>query len=384
MTRRRLALRIVVTSAVSIAAVVAVATVIPVDSRSIERALFVLVTAAYLLVGLLLIERRPRDPIGPIVFAMGLLTWFYVLADVYITRSGLRGADVMAWAVSLLDAPLFVLVSMVFLFFPDGHLPSTRWRPLLVVDIALLAVVMSGTATAPGVFLFYPQFQNPFAVEGFPDVVWPAYIALLLSVAASALSLVGRWRGADAVARAQLKWVASSAVLIAAVMVSYGIVIGPGQYSAAFDAAVSFAIGFFPVAIGIAILRYRLFEIDRIVSRTIAYVVVTAILVTAYAGIILSLQGPIGSLTGGDTIPVAISTLVVAALFQPLRRRVQSLVDRRFDRARFDAERTTSAFADRLREDVDIESVTLDLRATVHGALRPERQGLWLRGVDAR
>lgn len=384
MTGRRVGLRIVVASAVTMAAVAAIAAAVPVDSRSIERVLFVLVTAAYLLVGLLLIERRPRSPIGPIVFAMGLLTWFYVLADVYITRWGLRGADVLAWAVSLLDAPLFVLVSMVFLFFPDGHLPSRRWRTLLVVDVALLAVVMTGTATAPGVFLFYPQLENPFAVEGFPDVVWPAYLALLVSVAASAMSLVGRWRGADPVARAQLKWVASSAVLIAVVMGSYGIVIGPGQYSAAFDAAVSFAIGFFPVAVGVAILRYRLFEIDRIVSRTIAYVVVTALLVASYAAIILLLQGLLGSLTGGDTIPVAISTLVVAALFQPLRRRVQSLVDRRFDRARFDAERTTSAFAERLREDVDIESVTTDLRSTVHGALRPTSQGLWLRGMDAR
>jgi hypothetical protein len=376
-------LRILVGGAVASSAVAAILAVGPLDSRAVERVFFVGVIAAYLLVGLVLIERRRGNPLGPLVLTMGLLTWFYVVADVYITRPGPPpGAIVAAWAVGLLDAPLFVLVSLVFMVFPDGRLPSRRWRALLGLDVVLLAVVVTGTAVAPGQFLFYPQFVNPFAVEGVPDIVWPAYLTLLVSVALSALSLVGRWRGAGPVERAQLKWVASSAVVIAAVMGSYGIVVGPGDYSAFFDALVSFALGFFPIAIGIAILRYRLFEIDRLVSRTIAYVVITAALVASYALVILLLQGPLGAVTSGDTIPVAISTLVVAALFQPLRRRVQSVVDRRFDRARFDAERTSSAFSERLREDVDIESVTSDLRSTVRSAIAPSTVGLWLRGSD--
>ncbi len=373
-------IRIVIAGAVASAGVASIVAAVPVDSRAVERFFFVGVIAAYLLVGLVLIERRPGNYLGPIVFTMGLLTWSYVLADVYITRPGpLPGAAVAAWAVSLLDAPLFILVSLVFLLFPDGRLPSRRWRALLGLDLVLLVIVATGTAAAPGPFLFYPQFDNPFAVQGFLDIVSPAYLTLLVSVALSALSLVGRWRGAGPVQRAQLKWVASSAVVIAAVMASYGVVVGPGDYSAFFDVLVSFAIGLFPITIGIAILRYRLFEIDRLVSRTIAYVVVTAVLVAAYAGVILLLQGPLGTVTGGDTIPVAVSTLVVAALFQPLRRRVHSLIDRRFDRARFDSERTSASFAERLRRDVDIESVTADLRATVQGALHPTRQGLWIR-----
>ena len=381
--RRNWPVRIFVVAAVASAGVAAVLGAEPVDSRAVERVFFVGVVAAYLLVGLVLIERRRGNPLGPLIFTMGLLTWFYVLADIYITRSGPPpGAIVAAWAVGLLDAPLFVLVSLVFLVFPDGRLPSRRWRALLGLNIALLVVVVSGTAVAPGHFLFYPQFENPFAVEGVPEIVGAAYLTLLVSVAMSALSLVSRWREAGAVERAQLKWVASSAVVIAAVMGSYGIVVGPGDYSAFFDALVSFAIGFFPIAIGIAILRYRLFEIDRLVSRTIAYVVVTAVLVASYAAVILLLQGPLGTVTGGDTIPVAISTLVVAALFQPLRRQVQSVVDRRFDRARFDAEHTSAAFAERLREDVDIESVTTDLRATVRISIAPSSVGLWLRGSD--
>jgi hypothetical protein len=170
--------------------------------------------------------------------------------------------------------------------------------------------------------------------------------------------------------------------VIALTMGGYATVFGPGTFNDIADLAIGFAFAFFPIAIGIAILRYRLFEIDRLVSRTIAYVVITAVLVAAYASVILLLQGPLGTVTGGDTIPVAISTLVVAALFQPLRRRVQSIVDRRFDRARFDAERTSSAFSERLRKDVDIESVTSDLRATVRSAIAPSTVGLWLRGSD--
>jgi hypothetical protein len=203
---------------------------------------------------------------------------------------------------------------------------------------------------------------------------------LIGSVVLSALSLIGRWRRGGPLERAQLKWVAAAAVLVAMAMGGYAFLIGPGKFNDIADLTMAFAFGFFPIAIGVAILRYRLFEIDRLVSRTIAYGVISAILVSVYGGVVLLLQGPLGSVIGGDTIPVAVSTLVVAALFQPLRRGVQSVVDRRFDRARFDAEQTSAAFAERLRGDVDIESVTRDLGTTVHGALRPTHQGLWIRG----
>ena len=131
-----------------------------------------------------------------------------------------------------------------------------------------------------------------------------------------------------------------------------------------------------------AILRYRLYEIDRIVSRTIAYVVISAVLVAAYVGMVIVIGGPLGDATGGDTIAVALSTLAVAALFQPLRRRVQAIVDRRFDRARIDADRTTAEFSERLRSEMDIETVTTDLRKTVHATVRPARLGVWLRGAE--
>ena len=139
-----------------------------------------------------------------------------------------------------------------------------------------------------------------------------------------------------------------------------------------------------PIAVVVAVLRYRLLEIDRIISRTIAYVVITTALVAAYAGLVVVIGGPLAGVTGGDTISVALSTLVVAALFQPLRQRVQTIVDRRFDRARFDTDRTTAAFSERLRYEVDIVAVGADLQDTVRDAIQPVRLGLWLRPATDR
>ena len=133
------------------------------------------------------------------------------------------------------------------------------------------------------------------------------------------------------------------------------------------------------MAIGIAIVRYRLYEIDRLISRGISYAIVSVLLVAAYAISVLVLQGPLGGLVGEDTITVAVSTLIVASLFQPIRRRVQRVVDRRFDRARVDGERTIDAFGERLRDEVDIDALVRDLGLTIDQAVRPARQGLWLR-----
>ena len=142
------------------------------------------------------------------------------------------------------------------------------------------------------------------------------------------------------------------------------------------------AVSVIPVSIGIAMLRYRLYELDRLVSRTIAYAVVTGLLVATYAGLILLLEGPLGSAAGGETIPVALSTLAVAALFAPVRRWVQRVVDRRFDRARYDAERTALAFSERLRDEVDLSTVTTDLHSTVRLAMAPTAMHVWLREAE--
>ncbi len=347
---------------------------------------YVGVASAWLVVGGLVLERLPGHAIGRVMLGFGTMMAAYVVSDVLIARDPTAPiAAVLAWLVGQLDGPLFLAVALLFLFFPTGLPPSPRWRILVWVDVIMAIGVTIGSAFRPGPFAYYPAIVNPFAIEGFSLLgIWePAYLLLVGSVAISALSIIGRWRTGGPVERAQLKWVAAAAAVVAITMAAYAILFGPGRYNDIADLSVGLAFGSFAAAIGIAILRYRLFEIDRIVSRTIAYLVVTAALLASYAGVILLLQGPLGSMTGGETIPVAISTLVVAALFQPLRRRVQSLVDRRFDRARFDAERASSAFAERLREQVDIDAVTSDLRATVDAALRPTAMTLWVRRADA-
>jgi hypothetical protein len=344
--------------------------------------IFVVVAAAYLAVGTLIVERRSGNRIGPILYAIGLLISGYLIADAIVMQPDPPEAAVyVAWAVTLIDAPLFALVAFLFLLFPDGHFQSPTWRWVGLAVVVFGAIALIGTAVIPGPFAYYPDLSNPFGVAGQPlsDVMPTFYLLTIVGVALAALSLIGRWRAGGPAERAQLKWVAAAAALNAVVMASYAILFGPGRFNDVMDIAVGVAVGCFPIAIGIAILRYHLFEIDRVVSRTISYAVVTALLVGTYAAVILILQGPLGAVTGGDTVSVALSTLVAAALFQPLRARVQSAVDRRFDRARFDAERTATSFAERLRHEVDIAMVTADLDSTVRSAIKPVSLGLWLR-----
>ena len=190
---------------------------------------------------------------------------------------------------------------------------------------------------------------------------------------ASIGGMVVRLRRAGEIEREQLKWFTFAAIPEVGLIVASAFVTLPPL------GAILIA-PLLPAAATMAILRYRLFEIDRIVSRTIAYLAITGVLVATYAVVILVLQGPLGAVTGGDTIAVALSTLVVAALFQPVRRRAQTVVDRRFDRARFDAERTAAAFSERLRDETDIATVTADLDGTVREVLKPTALTLWLRG----
>ncbi len=380
-------LRILTTILIIVTGGAAVASSVGEASTGWARLLFAVVVGIYLVVATLIVERQPWNRVGSIVYLLGILVGYYLIADAYIHAPGSRqGADIAAWSVGLLDGVDFLLLALLFLSFPDGRWPSPRWRALVAFDAVLAVVVTAGTAIRPGPFTYYADLVNPFGRPGSPisAVADVAYMLMLAVVALSALSLAGRWRRGGPVEQAQLKWVALAAVAIAVVMVSYGILFGPGAYNEVADVAVSVALGFFPITIGIAILRYHLFEIDRIVSRTIAYGVITAILIATYSTAILLLTGPLGNLFAGDTVSVALSTLVVAALFQPLRRRVQGVVDRSFDRARFDAERTTVAFSGRLRDEVDITTVTADLDRTVRSALRPTAVGLWLRPGDSQ
>jgi len=321
---------------------------------------------SFVSVGALLHTRVPKNPIGALLLAAGTFAMLSDAIGTYV-RVGLlqdpkwAGA---ALATSVGDAlffyPIMITLVLIPLVFPDGHLPSPRFR--WVVAITLVGMVAWTTGAI---------FQS-----GLDAIV---LFAMLVSFGGAATAISLRFKRGDPVERQQVKWFAAVVLLAAIVPVGFMMFDASPAVSEALLFIGILAMLGLPVVIGIAILRHRLYEIDRIVSRTIAYVVISAILVAAYVGLVIVIGGPLGDATGGETISVALSMLLVAALFQPLRRRVQSIVDRRFDRARIDADRTTAAFSERLRDQMDIETVTADLRETIHATVRPDRLGVWLR-----
>jgi hypothetical protein len=342
-------------------------------------------------VGVVIVWRKPGNRIGMLLMVGGLmLMTVFTSWPLAILRAGEAGPDDLLVGLTTWWGMVGVLPAIVLLYpavgitFPDGRLPGPRWRWPVLAGAGSLVIGVILATIAPWRLDDGFRTPNPFAIPGVSSDVSDvggglAALGAFMLIAIAVLAVVARYRRSAGVERAQQKWFVLSIVAMAvAFPFSYATDIGPAQL---IDFASILTGALVPIAIGIAILRYHLFEIDRIVSRTIAYGLMTAILVIAYTAAILVLQGPLGTVLGGDTIAVALSTLVVAALFQPVRRRVKNVIDRRFDRARIDAERTTAAFSERLRDEVDIATVTADLDETVRSALKPQRLGLWLRGT---
>jgi hypothetical protein len=331
------------------------------------------------LVGALIAARQPANPYGWLWCALGLA--YGVLA----TFEGLRRAGTVPnWlAFVLIGVSFEVILSLlvlVVLLFPTGRLPSAGWRWL-----ARAAVLVASTA-----ILFIPlappfdgeSKPGPWAVGGragdlLADVLNASITVLFLLIVTAALSVLFRFRRARAMERQQLKWFVLATCLVA-VSVTADVVGVPvsGPVWAVLD-VITFAL--VPASVGIAVLRYRLFEIDRIVSRTVSYGLLSAALVGLYLLAVALLRPLLEPLTGSSTLAVAASTLVVAAVFNPARRRLQEAVDRRFDRARYDAARAVDAFAARLRDQVDLGEVTAGLQETVVATVAPTRVAVWLR-----
>jgi hypothetical protein len=250
---------------------------------------------------------------------------------------------------------------------------------LMMVPVAVVGWPMRGIALVtqqPGTGSGGPM-GVAFAIQG-------VGLLLLASAAiASLASLVLRWRRARGIERAQLKWLAFAVSVEIPVLFVFGVDVFRIDPRLGTIAAIV-ATPLIPIAIGIAILRYRLFEIDRIISRTLSYAVVTITLAIVFVGAVLGLQAILAPVTGGKPVAVAASTLIAAALFQPLRRRVKSAVDRRFNRARYDAQRTADAFAARLRDQVDLEGLSGDLQAVVGRTLEPSTTVVWVRSRGAK
>jgi hypothetical protein len=257
-----------------------------------------------------------------------------------------------------------------------------------VPTMVLAAVIIS---VAPGPIEQATYLDNPLGVTGISmdrfvvTFVALAFVALGLAVLLAMASMVRRFMISTGEARLQIKWFAFAVAVACLVDVFYflGFVLGVAPtVTKASEILLILALVALPITAGLAVLRYRLYEIDLIISRTIAYAVVSGVLIATFGAAILLFQALLAPVTQSNTFAVAASTLVVAALFQPLRRRVQAVVDRRFHRARYDAERTAAAFSERLRDQVDLPHLTTDLDSTVRTAIAPSTMTLWLRGGD--
>jgi len=349
--------------------------------------------ASFPVVGWLIASRRPDNRIGwmflvaGVVFALVPLSGAYAQYGLIVAPGSLPLADVAAWLSTLSWVPAYTLMILLLLFFPDGHLPSRRWRPILWIAVvsAVLMLVPRAIASWPYRGLLWTGGSAGSAGDSAlatADLLQG--VGLLLSVviaAAGAAALITRFRRSVGTEHQQIKVFATAAIAEIALFIP--ISAGAIRIPAPADALVATVVApLIPIAVGVAILRYRLYDIDRIVSRTVSYGAITGILALVFIGTILITQTVLASFFRGSSVAVAVSTLVVALLFQPLRRRVQVVVDRRFNRSRYDAERTVAAFAGRLRDEVELDPLRADLLETVAGTFAPSGLAVWLRDQE--
>jgi hypothetical protein len=337
-------------------------------------------------VGAVLASRRPRHPVGWLLLGLGLSVSASGVADGYapyglLIRPGpLPAARYVALYGPALLAMAITCIGFILLLTPTGSLPSPRWRWWARVATAAPVVVLLAVTLLPQPL--GPEYQsvtNPLGLAALEAplqaAVGMALALIVLGVLVAAASLVVRFRRARGVERQQLRWVAFAAAVVslAAALVLAAMLT---QTSALFGWGLGLCAAVLPLAVGAAILRYRLYDLDRIISRTLAYGLLTVLLGGGYAGVVLGL----GQLLGQDSpLVVAAATLAVAAAFQPARRRIQRAVDRRFDRRRYDAAQTIQAFSARLRQQVDLDTLSAELLGVVEQTMQPASVSLWLR-----
>ncbi len=336
-------------------------------------------------VGALVASRLPENPIGWLLAGPAVVLGLSGLADGYVALSLDRGHDGAlvpwaAWYSSKVFLAFFTMLFFVPLLFPDGRLPTRRWRVVLWTGAAALLLSAVGVLLNPGKLDEHRQLTNPVGVDS-PVVGWCVVVGLLLfcaSLVGAAASVVVRFRRARGVERQQLTLLAAAGVVAATTFIVGG---AAGAWVAEDLGIAVTLLGVLtiPVAIGVAMLRYRLYDVDRVVSRTLAYAALTVILGAAYVGLVLAGQAVFSSFAGGSDLVIAGSTLVVAALFLPLRSRVQRVVDRRFYRRRYDTQQTLEAFGARLREQVELDGLRADLLGVVRETMQPASTTLWLR-----
>jgi hypothetical protein len=365
----------------------------PSTSGALSELLIFVTFLAFPIVGALIASRHPKNPVGWICLAIGLF-WMLIFLGDSIPGSGPYPVTIAALTQAIWIPPVGLLGIYLILLFPDGKLPSRRWRSLAWLSGVVMVLASLGITFAPGPLEGHPGVRNPFGLEGAPSWVATAGIVILLMLPlcmlASALSLVMRYRRSKGEEREQIKWIAfaASVVVIVYLIAMVGSLFFPLGWGSAgtplwlglLQQAALASFTAVPIAVGFAVLKYRLYDIDIVINRTLVYGTLTITLVALYFGGIVVLQRLFVALTGQQsTLAVVASTLAIAALFVPLRRRVQGFVDRRFYRRKYDARKTLEAFSAKLRDETDLEALNNDLVGVVRETMQPEHVSLWLR-----
>jgi hypothetical protein len=342
-------------------------------------------------IGAVIVARQPRNRIGWLCCGVGFLVgpaffgqdyaWYTLVHQ----PGSLPGGLAMGWLGSW---PWFIALGLILVFlpllFPNGQLVSRRWRPVAWIAAAWLVLIWVGVAFSPGPLegVNHKTVPNPLGIEGaeatFKRLETIAAPGLGLLMLLSVTSMVGRFRRARSAERQQLKWFTYAAAMLPVwFLINRPIQVAFPDLFAVLDALFIAAV---PIAAGIAILRYRLYDIDLIINRTLVYGVLSLLLGLIYFGAIVLSQAALRTLAGGESpLAVVASTLAIAALFNPLRQRVQDFIDRRFYRKKYDAAKTLEAFSARLRDETDLDRLGGELVSVVHETMRPEYASLWLR-----
>jgi hypothetical protein len=394
---RSLALAAVVATVALAAAVVALQLVLltdssyaPADSTASTLADLAM-TCAFAAVGAVVTWKRPMNLVGWALLLAGdglllggLLSAYAELALLAKPELGLPGGAAAEALSTGLWTGLMAGVFLVLVTFPSGVITSRSIRRWVLLVLSAFTVVWLVIATAPGKLPApFAHRENPLAFLDAKAYIVPAIpliVGCLLSIVVAAIRAVRSFRRSRGLEREQYKWLAASASALV-VLLPFAAAF---NYSRIAGMLFTLALTALPVSVGIAVLRYRLYEIDRIISRTLTYGALTLILGVAYVGLVLGGQALFSSFAGGSNLAIAVSTLVVAALFLPVRSRVQGFVDRRFYRRRYDAQRTLEGFGARLREQVDLETLRSDLGIVVEDTMQPAHVSVWLRREPAR